>query len=425
MRERSGYLWTVSDPIGELARVQGLVDGQNWDEALRAVGPLRREHPELPDVWRLQALALRGAGHTVEAVVAAERWRRLAPESRQAEALYRDLEVERLVEKAREAEIARQEIAQRYAGRGLPQSDFPPGGYADRGLGGPLDPFDPDGFASGGAFVEPDSHRRHPGRFRLIAAVVVAAVVLSPMVISRWRVVERRAVTGDPGPSSVAGESAGRVPDRQSADVPNPVRPSSGGSWEFLNEYDGEPVRHDPCTTIHYVVRVGSGPPDAIEIAREAVARVSDATGLSFVYDGTTDRVPRSVSRSELDSDDPLVIAWVLSTETDLFDDVEVGESSEAVGVGGPILMRRSDGAQWYVGGFVAIRSDAAVGPGFGPGTSEGNVLLHELGHVVGLGHVDDANELMAPWTTDDTRAGYGPGDLYGLWRLGASQGCL
>ena len=43
-------------------------------------------------------------------------------------------------------------------------------------------------------------------------------------------------------------------------------------------------------------------------------------------------------------------------------------------------------------------------------------VVLHELGHLVGLAHVDDTGELMHP---TNTRTSFGPGDLEGLARLG------
>ncbi len=46
-------------------------------------------------------------------------------------------------------------------------------------------------------------------------------------------------------------------------------------------------------------------------------------------------------------------------------------------------------------------------------------VILHEVGHVLGLAHVNDPNQLMYPRGSHVTD--YGPGDLAGLARLGAS----
>jgi hypothetical protein len=47
-------------------------------------------------------------------------------------------------------------------------------------------------------------------------------------------------------------------------------------------------------------------------------------------------------------------------------------------------------------------------------------VMMHELGHVVGLAHVHDVRELMNPKTVG--RTSFGPGDLEGLAELGAAR---
>ena len=56
-------------------------------------------------------------------------------------------------------------------------------------------------------------------------------------------------------------------------------------------------------------------------------------------------------------------------------------------------------------------------------GAAHGNqlahaVVLHELGHLVGLGHVSDQTQLMFPEGSLATTA-YAGGDLAGLARLG------
>jgi hypothetical protein len=48
---------------------------------------------------------------------------------------------------------------------------------------------------------------------------------------------------------------------------------------------------------------------------------------------------------------------------------------------------------------------------------------MHELAHVLGLGHIKAQGELMEPSGGGVTD--FGPGDLEGLSELGRSAGCL
>jgi len=78
-----------------------------------------------------------------------------------------------------------------------------------------------------------------------------------------------------------------------------------------------------------------------------------------------------------------------------------------------------------YVTGAVLIDAAAAnLSPGFGPG-GLGAVLMHELGHLVGLGHTQDPTQIMNPQLLQTKDGTYGAGDLAGLARLGAASGCL
>ena len=67
----------------------------------------------------------------------------------------------------------------------------------------------------------------------------------------------------------------------------------------------------------------------------------------------------------------------------------------------------------------------AQLKPGFGAGLRRGNLLLHELGHVVGLGHVSNAHLLMNPTMTSYTPNGYAAGDATGLAMVGRNAGCI
>ena len=93
-----------------------------------------------------------------------------------------------------------------------------------------------------------------------------------------------------------------------------------------------------------------------------------------------------------------MLVGWATAGEYPLL-------AGDVVGLGGSTADRHGR----LVSGQVAV--DVA-GPAPGP------VLLHELGHLVGLGHVADRGQLMAAVATG--RTGYGAGDLAGLAAAGA-----
>ena len=85
-------------------------------------------------------------------------------------------------------------------------------------------------------------------------------------------------------------------------------------------------------------------------------------------------------------------------------------------GIGGstPVPVR---GRVRFVTGMVVLDTEAYDRmERRGDRTSEVLILTHELGHVLGLDHVDDADELMNAEYHGQT--GFGPGDLEGLQKL-------
>jgi hypothetical protein len=187
-------------------------------------------------------------------------------------------------------------------------------------------------------------------------------------------------------------------------------------------------VSFDACRPIHYVVRVGAGPANGLALVQEAIRRLSAATGLRFQYDGPTNTVPRfeepAQSRNVTDIGSeftPVFIGWATPSETDIW----AHAGKDVLGVGGPETLSIANGAgQMYVSGHAVLLPDADVPATFGPGITAGNLLMHELGHVVGLDHVTETGEIMAPDLTKEDPDGYGPGDLQGLYLLGSSRGC-
>ena len=89
-----------------------------------------------------------------------------------------------------------------------------------------------------------------------------------------------------------------------------------------------------------------------------------------------------------------------------------------AVGVGGPVAYERGNGQHEILGGGVVLRAGEDLANVFGPGANEGNVLLHELGHAMGLDHVDFPGQQMNPSLNETGPDGYAPGDRAGLQDL-------
>ena len=155
---------------------------------------------------------------------------------------------------------------------------------------------------------------------------------------------------------------------------------------------------------------------------KSAFIRLSRANGMTYRYAGSTPFIPRQENLVAQPAD--IVLATVKTSETDL------GFTERSLGFGGVLW------ATWYgnqgegaavVRGYVVIPPSALaqLRPGFGSGRTQGDVILHELGHATGLDHVPSRSSLMYPTLTAAAPNGYARGDLDGLSRLGVRPGCI
>jgi hypothetical protein len=183
-------------------------------------------------------------------------------------------------------------------------------------------------------------------------------------------------------------------------------------------------ARWDPCHTIGYRVNAKQATSGAIADVKRAFVRLSRATGFRFVYRGTTTGIPQSGRNSWYPSGTGIIVAWARPRQSSMLrlyaNAVAVGS---AIPSGGYV---NGDGSSVsrIIRGAVVVNSNKVYPAGFGTGTTRGDIILHELGHTMGLGHASAKSQIMYPYLSSGL-ARFGEGDLHGLERRGARLGCV
>jgi hypothetical protein len=243
-----------------------------------------------------------------------------------------------------------------------------------------------------------------------LLAVVGAAVALAAasLGLAAWALLDRAPPSGD-------AAAPGHAPVGAAADA-------EGWSPWAVND-DGLPVRWDPCRTIELVVNPAGTYPGFADDLEAAVADVAGASGLELTVTGEVDETPvadRDLHQVERYGDRwaPVLVAAaepgegglpLRDTDRAIAVPVAVGAPGEQVFVSGQIVLNRE-------------RDDVEAGDGDRE-ASWGAILRHELGHLLGLDHVDDPDQLMYAHPVPG-EVTLGEGDRRGLAALG-SGGCI
>lgn len=258
------------------------------------------------------------------------------------------------------------------------------------------------------------------GFLKLVLAVAcMVAVTVGLLLVSGYDVREVANIGQPRNVLDVDGETV-EIPfaegpaERRLAHVPV----TTTGEYSFITVDDGVPVRHDPCRPLHWVLAPAGMPAFAEPEVMAAVADIQSRTGLEFVYEGTTTEVAsfeRPLIQEEYgDGFAPIIIGWSDATASpDLAGTVS--------GVGGATALPGPYGDQRYLrSGTVILDAGDLTSylASSGGALQVRAIIMHELAHVLGLGHVEDASQLM--YGTNDRQQTWGEGDLAGLAVAGA-----
>jgi hypothetical protein len=176
-------------------------------------------------------------------------------------------------------------------------------------------------------------------------------------------------------------------------------------------------ARWNPCRVITWAYNPSAGYGGSLADVQRAFAKVAGRTGLHFKYVGATGFVYHGGNDNPAGVD--VVVGWS--------DAAHLGSlAGGVVGVGWAYPVSGPGVANEIVSGYVVLDRAELLNGGFATGgmPTWGQVMEHEIGHVVGLGHARGDDQLMAASAGAGNHL-FGAGDLLGLTLAGSVSGCL
>jgi hypothetical protein len=196
--------------------------------------------------------------------------------------------------------------------------------------------------------------------------------------------------------------------------------PGSPKAFNFALKLHGQPVHWNKCQTIDYRLSSSKAPAHALKQVKRAIKLLHRGSGLRFKYLGKSKLIPGNTTT--LPGHTRLLIGWSTPAKSSVL----ARSGGAEAGVGGFSYMSTGE----IIQGSVVLNRKVTLTSGFGKGPkvgeqgTVGELLLHELGHAVGLAHVKSKSQIMFPELTRKS-ARYGAGDLNGLAKVGKDRHCF
>jgi hypothetical protein len=161
-----------------------------------------------------------------------------------------------------------------------------------------------------------------------------------------------------------------------------------------------------PCLPIRYAINLNGYGEQYRAVIEDSLDRIASATGLRFADMGNTTFVPQNAQPITPILSHDLTITLASSAQSDLL-------SGSTIGLAYTVFTGQLDE---ILASSVVVDIEVATFPDWSS-SGIGPVILHELGHSIGLDHVNDPNQLMYPFNGGVNT--FGAGDLYGAYLAG------
>lgn len=208
-------------------------------------------------------------------------------------------------------------------------------------------------------------------------------------------------------------------------------------NWDYLGQSARTSPRFNPCSAITYRVNSDQVGPGGLAAVQYAAGLISQATGIRFSYRGSTSFVPFNNASQRPPGNADLFVSWNTTAQSEVFQEAP----ATVAGYGGALWgfpARDASGRRAVMTTEAGLILKTETYGNFTQGLESrdtfrppaARLILHELGHAMGLGHVNASEEVMygTNWSPDPdgvVRSRFSAGDFTGMDKVGFGAGCL